>query len=133
MFDQVVIAVAESTGKKPYFELEERKDMTLQVLSHLPNIQVQSFKGLLVDVAQDLGAKVIVRGLRAVSDFEYEVQLANMNRQLNPDIETVFVSAASQYAFVSSSIVREISKLGGDVSQFVDPLVEAALKRPAAG
>lgn len=127
MFDTVILAVAESPGKKPYFDLEQRSEMAREVLAHCPNIQITSFKGLMVDCARSVGASVIVRGLRAVSDFDYEVQLANLNRQLNPAVETVFVAAASQYTFVSSSMVREIAALGGDVSQFVDPLVEAAL------
>ena len=129
MFDSVVLAVAESPGKKPYFDLQQRSELAAQVLAHCPNIRITSFNGLMVDCARDIGASVIVRGLRAVSDFDYEVQLANLNRQLNPDVETVFVAAASQYTFVSSSMVREISALGGDVSQFVDPLVEKALQK----
>ncbi len=129
MFDTVVLAVADSPGKKPHFDLQQRGDLAREVLSHCPNIRVTSFSGLMVDCAKDVGASVIVRGLRAVSDFDYEVQLANLNRQLNPDVETVFVAAASQYTFVSSSMVREIAALGGDVSQFVDPRVEAALLR----
>lgn len=127
MFDSVVIAVAESPGKKPHFDLDQRSELAREVLSHCPNIKITSFNGLMVDCARDIGASVIVRGLRAVSDFDYEVQLANLNRQLNPEVETVFVAAASQYTFVSSSMVREIAALGGDVSQFVDPRVEAAL------
>ena len=97
------------------------------MLAHCSNISIQPFTGLLVNFANDVGATVIVRGLRAVSDFEYEAQLANLNRQMNSAVETVFVGAASDYTFVSSSMVREIAGLGGDVSQFVDPLVEAAL------
>jgi len=128
MFDQLIIAVAASPGKKPHFDLAQRCDMAEQVLSRYPNIKVETFSGLLVDFAKTHNASVIVRGLRAVSDFEYEVQLANLNRQMEPDVETVFVAAASQYTFVSSSIVREIASLGGDVSKFVDPLVEKALK-----
>ena len=123
-----IIAVAASPGKKPHFDLEQRCDMAEQVLAKYPNVKVETFSGLLVDLAKAHEASVIVRGLRAVSDFEYEVQLANLNRQMEPDVETVFVAAASQYTFVSSSIVREIASLGGDVSQFVDPLVEKALK-----
>ncbi len=129
MFDRVVLAVAESPGKKPYFDLEQRSELAGKVLAHCPNIEITSFHGLMVNCADKVGASVIVRGLRAVSDFDYEVQLANLNRQLNPDVETVFVAAASQYTFVSSSMVREISALGGDVSPFVDPLVEQALKK----
>ena len=129
MFDKVVIAVAESPGKKPHFNLQERSELAAQVLAHCPNIEITSFHGLMVNCADKVGASVIVRGLRAVSDFDYEVQLANLNRQLNPDVETVFVAAASQYTFVSSSMVREISALGGDVSPFVDPVVEQALRK----
>lgn len=128
MFDQLIIAVAASPGKKPHFDLAQRCDMAERVLSEYPNVRVETFTGLLVEFAKQHEASVIVRGLRAVSDFEYEVQLANLNRQMEPDVETVFVAAASQYTFVSSSIVREIASLGGDVSQFVDPLVERALK-----
>ncbi len=129
MFDRVVLAVAESPGKQPHFNLEERSSLATQVFADTKNIEITSFRGLMVDFAREIGASVIVRGLRAVSDFDYEVQLANLNRQLNPQVETVFVAAASQYTFVSSSMVREISSLGGDVSPFVDPLVEQALKR----
>ena len=128
MFDQLIIAVAASPGKKPHFDLAQRCDMAERVLSEYPNVRVETFTGLLVEFAKQHEASVIARGLRAVSDFEYEVQLANLNRQMEPDVETVFVAAASQYTFVSSSIVREIASLGGDVSQFVDPLVERALK-----
>lgn len=127
MFDHLIIAVAASPGKKPHFDLQHRCDMAEQVLSEFPNVEVKTFSGLLVDYVNKQNASVIVRGLRAVSDFEYEVQLANLNRQMEPDVETVFVAAASQYTFVSSSIVREIAALGGDVSKFVDPLVEKAL------
>ena len=129
MFDNLIVAVAASPGKEPHFTLEQRCDMAEQVLSAHSNISVETFSGLLVDFAREKNASVIVRGLRAVSDFEYEVQLANLNRKMEPDVETVFVAAASQYTFVSSSIVREIAALGGDVSQFVDPLVETALKK----
>ena len=128
MFNHLIIAVSASPGKKPHFELEHRCEMVREVLSHIDNVSVEVFSGLLVDYANSKKSSVIVRGLRAVSDFEYEVQLANLNRQMEPDVETVFVAAASQYTFVSSSIVREIASLGGDVSKFVDPLVEAALK-----
>lgn len=129
MFDRVILAIAESPGKQPHFTLEERSDLADQVFTAYNNVEITSFRGLMVDFADQIGASVIVRGLRAVSDFDYEVQLANLNRQLNPDVETVFVAAASQYTFVSSSMVREISSLGGDVSPFVDPVVEKALNR----
>ncbi len=128
MFDHLIIAVAASPGKQPHFDLQHRCDMAKEVLSDYKNVRIETFSGLLVEFVKAKEASVIVRGLRAVSDFEYEVQLANLNRQMEPDIETVFVAAASQYTFVSSSIVREIAALGGDVSQFVHPLVEAALK-----
>lgn len=131
IFDRLIVAVAASPGKEPVFDLEERSELARQVLSHCDNVSIEPFTGLLVDFADKAGASVIVRGLRAVADFEYEAQLANLNRQLNGDVETVFVGAASEYTFVSSSMVREISGLGGDVSQFVDPLVEAALKKKA--
>lgn len=128
MFDHLIIAVAASPGKEPAFDLQQRCDLAEKVLTDLPNVRIETFSGLLVDFVSSQKASVIVRGLRAVSDFEYEVQLANLNRQMKPEIETVFVAAASQYTFVSSSIVREIAALGGDVSQFVHPLVESALK-----
>ena len=127
IFHKLIVAVAASPGKEPHFDLQQRSEMAEKVLAHCSNISIQPFSGLLVDFANDVGATVIVRGLRAVSDFEYEAQLANLNRQMNSAVETVFVGAASDYTFVSSSMVREIAGLGGDVSQFVDPLVEAAL------
>jgi len=127
MFDKLIVAVAASPGKKPYFDLQQRSEMAGKLLAHCSNVSIKPFSGLLVEFANEVGASVIVRGLRAVSDFEYEAQLANLNRQLNSEVETVFVVAASEYTFVSSSMVREIAGLGGDVSQFVDPLVEAAL------
>lgn len=128
MFDHLILAVAENPGKDPHFDLKHRCEMVERVLSEHSNVRVATFSGLLVDFARKQNASVIVRGLRAVSDFEYEVQLANLNRQMEPDVETVFVAAASQYAFVSSSIVKEIASHGGDVSKFVDPMVESALK-----
>ena len=127
MFDRLVIAVAASPGKEPYFDLKHRSEMVEQVLSEHSNVQVATFSGLLVNFAKKQNASVIVRGLRTITDFDYEAQFANLNRQMEPEVETVFVVAASQYTFVSSSIVREIASLGGDVSEFVDPLVESAL------
>ncbi len=129
MFDDVIVAVAASTGKSPYFSLEERVEMATRILSDLDNVTVQSFNGLLVDYAVEAGSKVIVRGLRAISDFEYEVQIAGVNRHLAPDIETVFIAAAQEYTFLSSSIVREIARMQGDVSDFVHPLVIEAFTR----
>ncbi|ASJ71167.1 pantetheine-phosphate adenylyltransferase [Granulosicoccus antarcticus] len=123
MFDDLVVAVAASTTKSPFFSLEERVDMATEILADLENVTVQSFGGLLVDYAGELGSKVIVRGLRAISDFEYEVQIAGVNRHLSPEIETVFIAASQEYTFLSSSIVREIARMQGDVSEFVHPIV----------
>lgn len=129
MFDDVIVAVAGSTSKNPFFSLEERVDMATEILSDLDNVTVESFDGLLVEYAAKANSKVIVRGLRAISDFEYEVQIAGVNRHLSPDIETVFIAASQQYTFLSSSIVREIAKLHGDVTEFVHPLVIDAFAR----
>ena len=128
LFDKVIVAVAESTGKSPTFTLEERVQMARAVLKPVKNAEVIGFGTLLADFAASQGARVIVRGLRAVSDFEYEFQLANMNRHIAPALETLFLTPAEQYSFVSSSLVREIAALGGDVSAFVAPLVVKALK-----
>ncbi len=128
LFDRVIVAVAANPGKAPAFPLEQRVALARDVVDGLPNVEVLSFDTLLVDFLHQCGASVILRGLRAVSDFEYEFQLASMNRQLAPDIETVFLTPAEQYAFVSSSLVREIAALGGDVSPFVHPKVVAALR-----
>lgn len=121
MFDRVVIGVADSPAKQPFFNLDERLDMLRTVFAGDDQVQVRPFSGLLIDFARDCEAEIIVRGLRAISDFEYEVQLAGMNRSLAPEIETVFLTAAQRYAFVSSSLVREIARLDGDVSEFLHP------------
>jgi len=123
MFDSVVIGVADSPAKKPFFNLEERLDMLQTVFADDEKVQVRPFSGLLIDFARDCDAAIIVRGLRAISDFEYEVQLAGMNRSLAPEIESVFLTAAQRYAFVSSSLVREIARLNGDVSEFLHPVI----------
>jgi pantetheine-phosphate adenylyltransferase len=123
MFDGVVIGVADSPAKKPFFNLEERLDMLNTVFAGDKKVQVRPFSGLLIDFARDCDAAIIVRGLRAISDFEYEVQLAGMNRSLAPEIESVFLTAAQPYAFVSSSLVREIARLKGDVSEFLHPVI----------
>ncbi len=128
LFDRVIVAVAGTTGKNPVFPLEERVVLAESVLEHLSNVTVLPFTGLLVDFVQAQRAQFILRGLRAVSDFEYEFQLAGMNRQLAPEVETIFLRPADQYAYVSSSLVREIATLGGDVSRFVPEKVVAALK-----
>ena len=123
MFDRVVIGVADSPAKQPFFNLDERLAMLQTVFADDEQVQVRPFSGLLIDFARDSDATVIVRGLRAISDFEYEVQLAGMNRSLAPEIETVFLTAAQRYAFVSSSLVREIARLKGDVSEFLHPVI----------
>ena len=128
-YDRLVIAVADNRNKNSLFTLDERVDLAKQVTAELPNVEVVGFRGLLVDFVQEIGGNVLLRGLRAVSDFEYEFQLASMNRKLAPDVETMFMTPAEQYAFISSSLVREISALGGDVSEFVHPQVGEALQQ----
>lgn len=128
LFDKVIVAVAANPTKKPTFNLEERVDLARKVLAHLPNVEVTGFDCLLVEFVEKVGAEVILRGLRAVSDFEYEFQLAGMNRRLSPKVETMFLTPAEQYAFISSTLVREVAVLGGDVSPFVHELVIAALR-----
>ncbi|MDJ0828123.1 MAG: pantetheine-phosphate adenylyltransferase [Rhodobacter sp.] len=121
VFDRVVIGVADSLAKQPFFDIDERFDMLETVFADTDRISVRPFSGLLIDFARECNADVIIRGLRAISDFEYEVQLAGMNRSLAPEIETVFLTAAQPFAFVSSSLVREIARLDGDVSEFLHP------------
>ena len=128
LFDVVIVAVAAKTTKTPVFDLAERVDLAQQVLAASANVEVCAFDSLLVNFARQRGAQVIIRGLRAVSDFEYEFQLAGMNRKLAPGLETVFLMPAEQYTYLSSSLVREVASLGGDVSEFVEPAVEAALR-----
>lgn len=128
LFDKVIVAVAINPGKKPVFSLEERVALTEQTLAEFGNVEVCGFEGLLVDVAKDNKADVILRGLRAVSDFEHEFQLASMNRKMQPDVETMFLTPSEQFSYISSSLVREIAALGGDVSDFVAPNVLAALR-----
>jgi pantetheine-phosphate adenylyltransferase len=127
-FDRVIVAVAINPGKKPVFSLEERVDLAEQTLAEFGNVEVCGFEGLLVDVAKEKKADVILRGLRAVSDFEHEFQLASMNRKMQPDVETMFLTPSEQFSYISSSLVREIAALGGDVSEFVAPNVLAALR-----
>lgn len=129
MFHKVIVAVAASPTKEPFFSLEERVEFARVAVAGKPDIEVRSFDSLLVEFAREQGAGAILRGLRAVSDFEFEVQLSGMNRRLAPEIETVFISAAQEYGFVSSSLVREIAALGGDVSEFVPLAVKQALDR----
>jgi pantetheine-phosphate adenylyltransferase len=128
LFERVIIAVADSRAKRPFFSLDERVEMVREVLKDLPNVEVMGFSGLLMKFVQDNGARVVVRGLRAVSDFEYEFQLAGMNRGMYPDVETLFLTPGEQFMFISATIVREISVLGGDTSKFVPQLVGERLK-----
>ena len=127
--DRVVVAVARDSGKQSTFDAEERALLAQVVCAEMGNVEVVSFSGLLVDFVRSAGVHVIVRGLRAVSDFEYEFQLAGMNRRMAPDVETLFLTPAEQYAYISSSLVKQIARLGGDVSEFVPPAVHAALQK----
>jgi pantetheine-phosphate adenylyltransferase len=129
LFDRVIVAVARDSAKEPTFATEERVALALSVCNGMPNVEVVAFAGLLVDFARSAEVHVIMRGLRAVSDFEYEFQLAGMNRRMAPDIETLFLTPAEQYAYISSSLVKQIARLGGDVSGFVPPAVNAALQK----
>jgi pantetheine-phosphate adenylyltransferase len=127
LYPQIIVAVAENKGKTPLFSLAERVALVQAVTKDLSNVRVQGFDNLLVDFAKEQGANVILRGLRAVSDFEYEFQLAGMNRRLSPDLETVFMTPAEQYEFISSSMIREIAWLKGDVGIFVPEIVRQQL------
>ncbi|CAZ87679.1 MAG: pantetheine-phosphate adenylyltransferase [Thiomonas sp.] len=130
--DRLLVAIAAGHHKNAMFTLEERLDIAREVLSPYPNVEVSGFTGLLRDFVVARGAQVVVRGLRAVSDFEYEFQMAGMNRQLMPDVETLFLTPADQYQFISGTFVREIAMLGGDVSKFVVPLVMERLQAKVA-
>ncbi len=127
LFHHVTVGVAASPSKQPMFSLDERVELARQVVSHLDNVDVVGFSGLLIDFASQQSAAVLIRGLRAVSDFEYEFQLANMNRRLKPDLESVFLTPAEENSFISSTLVKEVALHGGDVSQFVSPMVAQAL------
>ena len=127
LFEHVIVAVAINPSKKPAFRLEERVNLAMQTLQDLSNVEVCSFQGLLVDVAREKKAQVIIRGLRAVSDFEHEFQLAGMNRHMEPNVETMFLTPAEQFSYISSSLVREVASLGGNVSAFVPSCVAVAL------
>jgi pantetheine-phosphate adenylyltransferase len=133
LFDKVVVAIAVDTGSKvPMFSVDERVDMARSALADIDNVEVTRYKGLTVAFAEDNGLRAIVRGLRAVSDFEYEFQLANMNRHLTKDVETAFLTPTEKYNFISSSLVREVAELGGDISEFVSPTVRNALMQRIA-
>ena len=129
LFDRVIVAVAKSSGKNPLFSVEQRVALVEEVVKHIPNVEVCGFSCLLVDLAKEKKANVFLRGLRAVSDFEYEFQLANMNRRLAPQVESLFLTPDEKYAFISSTLVREIAALGGDVDQFVPVAVQSALEK----
>lgn len=129
LFSEVVVAVAQSPGKEPFFDVAERVEMAASVLADCPNVTVTGFSGLLMQFVQAQGARVVIRGLRAVSDFEYEFQLAGMNRKLFPEVETVFLTPDEQYLFISASLVREVAILGGDVTKFVSPLIQQRIAR----
>ncbi|NLC23127.1 pantetheine-phosphate adenylyltransferase [Oxalobacter vibrioformis] len=128
LFKKLIVGVADSRTKKPFFTMEERLEIANEVLGHYQNVKVVAFTGLLKDLVREHDARVIIRGLRAVSDFEYEFQMAGMNRYLMPEAETLFMTPSDQYQFISGTIVREIAVLGGDVSKFVFPSVENWLK-----
>ncbi|MGO1246970.1 MAG: pantetheine-phosphate adenylyltransferase [Oceanisphaera sp.] len=127
LFDEVIVGVATSASKQPMFDLNEREALISHTTGHLANIRVAGFSGLLVDFAQQQQANVLIRGLRTVSDFEYEFQLSNMNRHLMPDLETVFLTPAPAYSFVSSSLIKDVVRHGGDISQFVPEAVAKAI------
>jgi pantetheine-phosphate adenylyltransferase len=128
LFDKLIVGVADSKNKMPFFSLDERLLIAQEVLGHYPNVEGRGFSGLLKEFVRENNARVIVRGLRAVSDFEYEFQMAGMNRYLLPDVETMFLTPSDQYQFISGTIVREIAQFGGDVSKFVFPSVDRWLK-----
>lgn len=132
LFDQVIVAVASNESKQPLFTLSERLELVKSSIEHVPQASVDAFDGLLVDYVDQRGGQAVIRGLRAVSDFEFEFQLALMNRKLNERVETIFMMPKDTYTFLSSRIVKEIARLGGDVSEFVPPPVRAALHRKLA-
>lgn len=129
LFDTIIVGIAESRAKRTYFTLDERIEIAREVLADVKNVQVVGFEGLLIDFVRKHGARVVLRGLRAVSDFEYEFQLAGMNRDLYPEMETIFLTPSEQHMFISATLVREIATLGGDVSKFVRPSVVARFKQ----
>ncbi len=129
LFDSVIIAIASSDSKKPMFSLEERIEIGNKIFADDPKVEVIGFSGLLVNFAKDNDANILIRGLRVVADFEYEFQLANMNRAMSPDIESVFLTPKEEYSYISSSLVKEIATMGGDVTRFVDPVTLDALNQ----
>src|SRR5947208_1405133 len=129
LFDRVIVAVAKNESKNPFFSMSQRQELCAQAVAHLPNVSVDAFTGLLVEYVERMHGDAVVRGLRAVSDFEFEFQLALMNRKLNERVETIFMVPKDTYTFLSSRIVKEIARLGGDVGAFVPPHVQEALKK----
>ena len=128
LFDRLILAIAKSPSKRPLFDLAERVELAREVLGDITNVEIVGFNSLLMNFVHDQGAKVFVRGLRAISDFEYEFQMAGMNRSVYPEVETVFLTPGEQHMFISATMVREIARLGGDVSKFVQPCVEKRLR-----
>lgn len=129
LFDHLIIGVLNNSAKTPLFTVEERVNMIKEAVKDIPNVEVKSFGGLMVDFARECGANAVVRGLRAVTDFEYELQIAQLNHVINPEIDTVFLTTSLQYAYLSSSLTKEVASYGGDISQFVTPQVEIEVKR----
>ena len=129
LFDSVIIAIASSDSKKPMFSLEERIEIGNQIFADDPKVEVVGFSGLLVNFAKENDANILIRGLRVVADFEYDFQLANMNRAMSPDVESVFLTPKEEYSYISSSLVKEIATMGGDVTRFVDPVTLEALNQ----
>ena len=132
LFETVIVGIADSESKHPFFSTAERIEMTREVLAPFINVEVEGFSTLLMDFVHAKQARVVLRGLRAISDFEYEFQMATMNRNLYPEVETLFLTPAEQYTFISSTIVREVAKFGGKVSSFVHPIIEARMKAKVA-
>ena len=132
LFETVIVGIADSESKHPFFSTDERIEMTREVLAPFANVEVEGFSTLLMDFVHAKQARVVLRGLRAISDFEYEFQMATMNRNLYPEVETLFLTPAEQYTFISSTIVREVAKFGGKVSSFVHPIIEARMKAKVA-
>jgi pantetheine-phosphate adenylyltransferase len=132
MFEELILAVAGSTSKNTVFSVDERVELAAEVLSRFPNVRIMKFNGLMVDFAKKNGASIILRGLRAVSDFEYEFQLAGMNRKLMPEADTIFLPTSEKFSYISSSLVREIAKYGGEIGEFVPPGVKEVLIKKLA-
>jgi pantetheine-phosphate adenylyltransferase len=132
LFDRVIVAVAINESKRPLFSMAQRKELTAKAVEHLPNVEVDTFTGLLVEYVLSKGGEAVIRGLRAVSDFEFEFQLALMNRKLNERVETIFMMPKESYTFISSRMIKEVARLGGDISSFVPGHVESALREKFA-